>query len=92
LAVTIHETIITTLIPCAFAQDGSETAAYGIRNTVIRDEICPIIRRVAGRLGIRCFDLYVESESHPEWFADGVHPNVEGNRAIAEFIHRSIMG
>ena len=61
-------------------------------DTVIRDEICPIIRRVAGRLGIRCFDLYAESESHPEWFADGVHPNVEGNRAIAEFIHRSIMG
>jgi lysophospholipase L1-like esterase len=36
--------------------------------------------------------LYAESESHPEWFADGVHPNAEGNRAIADFLHRSIMG
>lgn len=84
--------VVLVTPPCAFAEDGSETAAYGIRNDVIRDEICPIIKRTAGKLGIRCFDLYAESESHPEWFADGVHPNAEGNRAIAEFIHRSIMG
>ena len=78
--------------PCAFAADGSDTAAYDIRNSVIRDEISPIVKRVAGKLGIRCYDLYAETEGHPEWFADGVHPNAEGNRAIAEFIHRTIMG
>ena len=55
-------------------------------------EIVPIVKETADQLGIQCFDLYAETQSHPEWFADGVHPNADGNRAIADFIHRSIMG
>ncbi len=84
--------VVLVTPPCAFAEDGSDTAVYGIQPAVIRDEVVPIIKRVAGKLGIRCFDLYAETESHPEWFADGVHPNIEGNRAIAQFLHQSIMG
>ena len=84
--------VVLVTPPCAFAEDGGDTANYEVRIDVIRDEISPIIKRTAERLGIRCFDLYAETEPHPEWFADGVHPNIEGNRAIAEFIYRSIMG
>lgn len=84
--------VVLVTPPRAFGQDGSDNAVYDIRNEVIRDEIVPVIKDTAARLGIRCFDLYAETENHPEWFADGVHPNMEGNRAIAEFLHRSIMG
>ena len=85
-----HVVLITP--PCAFAKEGSNTVAYDIRNDVIEGEIVPIVKETADQLGIQCFDLYAETQSHPEWFADGVHPNADGNRAIADFIHRSIMG
>ena len=85
-----HVVLITP--PRAFAKEGSDTVAYGIRNEIIEGEIVPIVKETAEQFGIQCFDLYAETESHPEWFADGVHQNAEGNRAIADFIHRSIMG
>lgn len=32
-------------------------------------------------------DLYTLTENHGDWFADGVHPNVEGYEQIAEYIY-----
>ena len=84
--------VVLVTPPCAFSAEEGQEVLYGVRNEVIRDEIVPIIKRTAERLGVRCFDLYAETQSHPEWFADGVHPNAEGNQAIAAFLHRSIMG
>lgn len=55
-------------------------------NTVVRDEVVPIVARVAEQTGAGLIDLYSLTESHPEWFADGLHPNAEGNRVIAETI------
>lgn len=55
-------------------------------NTVVRDEVVPIVARVAEQTGAGLIDLYSLTESHPEWFADGLHPNADGNRAIAETI------
>ena len=60
--------------------------AYDISDEVIHDEICVIVERVADELGINIIDLYTYTEDHSEWFGDGVHPNAEGNEAIAEYI------
>ena len=76
--------------PCAFAMEGSDTVAYGIRNEIIEREIVPIVKGTAEKLGIPCFDVYEETKTHPEWFGDGVHPNAEGNAAIAEIIFEKI--
>ena len=35
-------------------------------------------------------DLHSFTGNHKEWFADGVHPNEEGNRKIADFIYREM--
>ena len=48
-----------------------------------------IFLTAAGKLGIRVIDLYAFTKDHPEWFVDGVHPNIRGNRAIAKYILNS---
>lgn len=57
-------------------------------DTTIREEVAPIIREAAAETGVGLIDLYALTEAHPEWFADELHPNAEGNQAIAEEICR----
>ena len=49
-----------------------------------------IITETAEELGIEVIDLYTLTKDHPEWFWDGVHPNAEGNRAIADEIYETV--
>ena len=35
-------------------------------------------------------DLYSATADHPEWFVDGVHPNADGNRAIAQAVYDTL--
>ena len=63
--------------------------SYGISPDALYEETA-IIRKAAEDLGIPCVDLYTLTENHPEWFWDGVHPNKDGNRAIAEEIYRTL--
>lgn len=63
---------------------------YGIRDTIIRDEVGEIVRDVAKEKGIGLIDLYSVTEHHPEYFKDGVHPNQQGYEVIAEEIYRQI--
>ncbi|MBE6036062.1 MAG: lipase [Clostridiales bacterium] len=58
------------------------------RNDTLGSEVIPAVRKVAERTGAGLIDLYSLSAGHPEWFADGAHPNAEGNRAVAEEIAR----
>ena len=48
---------------------------------------CGIIcKAVSEKYGVPVIDLYAFTEHHPEYFLDGVHPNREGNRAIADYL------
>lgn len=57
-----------------------------IRDTIIEDPLREVISEVAFEEGIEVLDLYEYTENHPDWFSDGLHPNIEGNRMIAEYI------
>ena len=35
-------------------------------------------------------DLHTLTAGHPDWFADGVHPNAEGNAQIAAFLYQTL--
>lgn len=59
-------------------------------DTVVKEQIVPIVGRVAEKTGAQLIDLYTVTESHPEWFADGLHPNAEGNRAIAQAVYEQL--
>ncbi|MGN0399385.1 MAG: SGNH/GDSL hydrolase family protein, partial [Blautia sp.] len=69
-----------------FPEKGTERVAFSIQNEVISTEIYDIIQQTGARLKVPVIDLYTFTENHPEWFMDGVHPNAEGNAAIAQYI------
>lgn len=68
--------------PKAFVLPGHSEVMYDILDENIQAEQ-PILDEIAAELGAEVIDLYAFTEAHPEWFDDGVHPNAEGNRAIA---------
>lgn len=77
--------------PRAFAgADG--VIAYGIDETVVREEVREIVSEVAEKTGVRLIDIYAVTENHPEYFMDGVHPNKKGNEAIAEAVYAELAG
>ena len=44
----------------------------------------------ATRPNITVIDWYSLAVNHPEWFPDGVHPNVEGARNFAKLLHDAL--
>jgi acyl-CoA thioesterase I len=85
-----HPTVFL-MTPCAaFAKKGKETIAYKVDNEVIRQEMIPIILRVAERLNNPVIDIYAVTCDHPEYFGDGIHPNVIGNTVIAETVYAGL--
>ena len=74
----------------SFPMKNSRESVFGIRNDVIQGEICGIVAEVAEEAGCGLINLYSLTEDHPEWFTDGVHPNAEGNRQIADYIYEQI--
>lgn len=84
-----HPRILLAVPPKAFSVEG-KPIVYAIRDEVIRDKIRPILYHLARSEGLELVDLYETTKTHPEWFADGVHPNAEGDRAIAELLFKKI--
>lgn len=58
---------------------------------IVEKSAAPAIRRVAAACGVKLIDLYALTCDHGEWFPDKLHPNKEGNRAIAEEIAKHIL-
>ena len=67
--------------PAADDAEGQEKNGY-------MPELCQRVAAAAEETGAGLIDLYTYTRGHPEWFADEVHPNGEGNRQIAAFIYR----
>ena len=63
---------------------------YGLRKEVVANEICPIIRRIAQEKGVECIDLYEIFKDKKELFADGVHPNPNGSKLLAQSVYEVI--
>lgn len=66
------------------------SSKYTIDEEIIRTTIHEAVARVAQKTGCGLIDLYAFTQSHPDWFPDGIHPNAEGNRQIAQFIFDQI--
>ncbi len=82
LAKPCHPRLYVMLPPCIFKSSGrSMPDRDNLENSVI-----PAILRVAEKKGVEVIDLFTLTENRPQWFEDGIHPNREGNRAIAQYI------
>ncbi len=88
-AIESHPKIYIMAPPEAFPlEDGK--IIYGISNDIIHDEVGRIVREVAAETDVSVIDLYAVTEDHPEYFADGVHPNKEGYAVVAQTIYEQL--
>ena len=84
-----HPKVILMIPPHCFPEAEGPIAAFGIdiRNF---DSIISIIQETGKQYGLQMIDLYSLTEGHPEWFTDGVHPNLKGNTCIAEYLSQQL--
>ncbi len=59
---------------------------FAIRCEVIETEIVPAVMTVAKAKGLRVIDVFSACAQHPEFFPDGVHPDVDGAALIARTV------
>ncbi|HEY3966612.1 MAG TPA: GDSL-type esterase/lipase family protein [Planctomycetaceae bacterium] len=78
--------VILMTPPAVFVRKGRTSPVFKIIADVIRDEVRPIVLRVARDKGVASIDLWDETKDHPDWFRDGVHPNKPGTTAIGTFV------
>ena len=64
---------------------------YGLRNEVVENEICPAIRSIAKEKNLEFIDLCEIFKDRKELFADGVHPNPQGSKLLAESVYKVII-
>lgn len=63
---------------------------FGIRDSVIVNSVIPILKERAKINHLRTIDLYTPMLKYPQFFKDGIHPNEEGAKIIAEIIAKEI--
>ncbi len=65
---------------------------YDINDTVIHDEIIPIVHQISLDKNLKIIDFYTPTSTKPEIFADGIHPNVGGAHFVAEIFYTALTG
>jgi lysophospholipase L1-like esterase len=64
---------------------------WSINGTVIKDEVGPLVRKVAKDTGCYVIDLQ-EPLTGKNVIPDGVHPNVDGHKLMAASIYQALTG
>ena len=80
-----HPLVYLALPPHAY------TNTYQISGTVLHDEILPVLKQVAADKGIAVIDVDAPTTGHPELFPDGVHPNDNGYKIVAQVMHDGLL-
>lgn len=65
---------------------------WGITDTVIHDEVIPLIREIAKQTQVPVIDLYEALSGRDDLFPDDIHPNAEGAGIMAQTIYHSLTG
>lgn len=59
---------------------------WAINDSIIRNDIIPMIKQVAKTNHVHLIDLYKPLSNHKDWFPDGIHPNKDGSTSIAKVV------
>ena len=78
--------VILMAPPKCYPDTKAGIVLFDINADTIDNETAPIVRETAAKLGLQLIDLNNFTEGRPEWLADGVHPNFEGDKQIAGYI------
>lgn len=78
------ENVAFLLPPCVYPA-GGDIASFGMSAQKL-DEVRAILTEICAEKDVAVVDLCSATCDHPEWFPDGVHPNADGNKAIAQAI------
>ena len=65
---------------------------YGINDSIIYNEIIPIIKKTAAKNKLEIIDIHSATDNMPERFGDGIHPDVQGTHHMATTIYKAITG
>lgn len=63
---------------------------FGIREAVVKDEIIPIVKKLAKAEKLKVIDLYTALKPYGSHFPDGVHPDKVGATIMANTIYKAI--
>ena len=58
--------------------------------TYLSNTIIPMTQAVAQNMSLPLIDTYDGFANHPDYFVDGVHPNIEGAQLIASDVYNAI--
>jgi acyl-CoA thioesterase-1 len=72
-------------LPTPVYKDDTEAS-----DLVINDEIIPMIKKISSAQRVLLLDLYAALSGKPEFFPDGIHPNADGAKLIAEEVYKNI--
>jgi acyl-CoA thioesterase I len=62
----------------------------GVNGTAYVEGVIPRIQLVAKQLDLPTIDVYTPLLNHSEYFPDGLHPNGDGAKVIADTIYKAI--
>lgn len=63
---------------------------WGIRNSVIEDEVIPKIKKVAKKNGWKTINLHKATAKMPEHFPDAIHPDPYAAGVMAKKVYKAI--
>ena len=76
--------------PITYPEQETGVVACGIDGDIVHEQTVPAVQEIAAARNLPLIDLHTFTDGHPEWFMDGVHPNAEGNRQIADYLYRQL--
>lgn len=65
--------------------------SLGIQGETLKNEIVPILKKVAYEMKLKTIDINSILENSPDFFPDQIHPNSAGAAKIAEAVYQVIM-
>jgi acyl-CoA thioesterase-1 len=63
---------------------------WGITDKVMKEEVMPLIDKVAKEAGVRIIDLYAALSNKKDMFPDRVHPNAAGAKVMVKTISEAL--
>ena len=79
-----NPTVLLVTPPPAFS------SAFGIDGGRLKHEVHQSVKTAAEAENTSFLDLFPALDGHPEWFFDGIHPNADGAKVIAETVFHCI--